>query len=110
MKTRRAFSTISYNTISFLRVTLEKMIVQGKIDFYAFIEHMPEEDELKKHIHLYVEPCGEINTTTFCNELLEVDTDNVDSKPLGCIRCVPSKFPDWYMYVLHDKEHYKQET
>ncbi len=105
MKTRKPFATISYNTPLFLDRILHDMLEKGIIEFYAFIEHLPEDDETKKHIHLYVEPNGEINTLSFCDKLKQPDVNNPDSPPLGCIRCVSSRFSDWYMYSLHDVDY-----
>ena len=105
MKTRRPFATISYNSVDYLKCMLNRFVEQGVIDFYAFIQHEPEDDETKKHIHLYIEPAGELNTSSFIDKIKEIDINNPDMPPLGCIRCVPSKFADWYMYALHDVDY-----
>lgn len=102
MKTSKAFSTLSYNSESFLLVTLQRLVDTRKIDFFAFVEHFPEDDETKKHKHLYIVPNGKIDTDQIRNELLEVDISNPLAKPLGCMPCKSSKFADWYLYGLHD--------
>lgn len=102
MRTSKPFSTISYNTESFLKSKLEELRQSGFIDFYAYIEHFPEDDELKVHKHLYIVPSSIISTDFFIERLKEHDPDNPD-KPLGCIVCRSSKFADWYMYGVHDK-------
>ncbi len=102
MRTSKPFATISYNTKDFLIKRLNELIQARKIDFYAFIEHLPEEDETKSHKHLFVVPSRQYDTFTFCDELKEIDKNNLSGKPLGCIACRSSKFGDWYLYGLHD--------
>lgn len=101
MKTSKPFSTISYNTKDFLVVKLNDLIRRRKIDFYAFINHLAEEDEKKPHKHLYIVPNGQINTDEITDYLVELDISN-PTQPLGCIRPKPSKFGDWYLYCSHD--------
>ena len=78
------------------------MITDKWIDFYAFVRHSPEDDELKEHIHLYIVPSTLLQTDYITEHLQEYDSTHPD-KPLGCIACKSSKFDDWYMYGLHDK-------
>lgn len=104
MKTSKPFSTISYNTSEFLRIKLDGLVNRRKIAFYGFIEHLPEEDEKKAHKHLYIVPNGQLNTDEILDFLLELDPKNPD-KPLGCIPCHSSKFADWYLYSVHDKDY-----
>lgn len=102
MKTSKPFATISYNTAPFLQRKLDDLIYTRKIEFYTFVHHFKEEDELKEHKHLYIVPNGQIDTDSVVNYLLEPDIENPLNKPLGCIRCKPSKFSDWYLYGKHD--------
>ncbi len=102
MRTSKAFATISYNTKDFLIEKLDELIKSRIIDFYAFIEHLPEEDETKKHKHLYVVPAKQLDTFNLQDALKEIDKNNLSGKPLGCIVCRSSKFADWYLYGLHD--------
>jgi hypothetical protein len=104
LKTSKPFSTISYNSCEFLQVKLNDLINRRKIAFYGFIEHLPEEDEKKAHKHLYIVPNGQINTDEILDYLLELDPKNPD-KPLGCIPFHSSKFTDWYLYSVHDKDY-----
>ena len=112
MITRKAISTISYNSDSFLNAKLHDLIRQRYIDFYVYITHLPEDDELKEHKHLYIEPAKTIDTFWLQEQLREPDLANPDMPPLGIIKCVPSKFADWYMYALHDVDYLasKMET
>ncbi len=108
MKTSKPFSTVSYNTPEYLTARLDELIQSRKIEFYAFIEHLPESDETKFHKHLLIIPNGRIDTDQIQDHLTELDPEKPD-KPLGCIMCRPSKFGDWYLYVLHDKGYLAQK-
>ena len=101
MRTSKPCSTISYNSIEFLQRKLDDLIRRGFIDFYAFVEHLPEEDEEKKHKHLYLFPSKLVDTNQIRDELKEFDPNN-PTKPLGCLPFQSSKFADWYLYILHD--------
>lgn len=87
-----------------MRIKLNDLINRRKIAFYGFIEHLPEEDEKKAHKHLYIVPNGQINTDEVVDYLLELDPKNPE-KPLGCIPFHSSKFTDWYLYSVHDKDY-----
>lgn len=108
MKTSKPFSTISYNTPEYLTARLDELISSRKIEFYAFIEHLPETDETKLHKHLLIVPNGRIDTDQIQDHLTELDPEKPD-KPLGCIMCRPSKFGDWFLYVLHDSGYLAQK-
>ena len=118
MKTSKPFSSISYNTSGYLKTKLIQLVDSGVLKFAAFIEHFPEEDEKKKHKHLYLIPDGQIDTNKLLKELEEIDLENI-GKILKCMPCQSSKFGDWYLYASHDigylgskcqsrKYHYKQ--
>lgn len=104
MKTSKPFSTISYNTADFLDAKLLDLVKRRKIDFYAFVHHLPEVDEKKEHKHLYIVPNGKVDTDEVVDYLLEHDANN-PTMPLGCIRPKSSKFGDWYLYGLHDPDY-----
>lgn len=102
MKTSKAFSTISYNSEGFLLDKLQRLVDTRKIDFFAFVEHFPEDDETKMHKHLFIVPNGKVDTDQVRSELVEVDPTNPLSPPLGCLPMKSSKFADWYLYSSHD--------
>lgn len=104
MKTSKPFSTISYNSDEFLTVKLSELVQRRKIEFWTYIEHLPEEDEKKEHKHLYIVPNGQINTDEVLDFLTELDPKHPD-KPLACIRPHSSKFMDWYLYSIHDPDY-----
>lgn len=120
MRTTKPISTISFNTPHYLELKLNELTKSGRISFWAFIVHEPEDDEggKKQHCHVYVEPSKMLQTDDLKAELREIDPNN--TKPLGCITFKSSKFDPWYMYALHDrrylatkgesrKYHYKHE-
>ena len=80
------------------------MVENGVLDFWGFIEHLPEKDEQKKHKHVYFMPSGQIHTDVIKNQLREPDPLRFD-KPLGVTIFKSSKFADWYLYGLHDKDY-----
>lgn len=105
MITRTAVSTISYNTDHFLIEKLNEKVSLGEIEFFCFINHLPEEDEKKAHKHLFLIPSSTVDTFSLQKFFLEIDITNPDLPPLGCIMFKHSKFSDWYMYALHDKDY-----
>lgn len=105
MRTTKPISTISYNTPAFLELKLNELITSGKIQFWAFIKHKPEDDEAgkKEHIHVYIEPAKMLQTVElqpFFKQFIDFDI-----KPLGCIPFISSKFDPWCLYALHDKRY-----
>lgn len=101
MKSKKPFSTVSYNTKDFLTYKLDKLYKTKVIDFYAFVYHLAEEDEEKSHIHVYIEPNGQQDTDQIQEELEELDPNN-PQLPLGCIRFRSSKWGEWKQYCDHD--------
>lgn len=104
MRTSKPFATISYNSKTFLTEKLNELVDNSVIDFYVFIEHTAEEDELKNHIHLYIMPSSVVDTKVIKDYLQEPDKKHPD-KPLGCTIFCSSKFDDWYLYACHDKQY-----
>lgn len=105
MRTIKSISTVSYNSDSFLAEKLNELIAEKKIEFWAFINHLPEEDEKKAHKHVYIIPACLLDTFAIQERLREYDVSKPDEPPLGCISFVSSKFVDWYFYALHDKDY-----
>lgn len=107
MQTSKPLSTISYNTESFLKTVLDRLIATHVIDFYAYINHLGEVDpfgELEKdHIHLFVIPNHRTNTSDLDSFFIEPDPEH--KKPLKCITWQNSKIDDWILYVLHDPDY-----
>ena len=106
MRTTKPISTISFNTPDFLKLKLNELVKAGKLSFWAFIVHKPEDDEggKKEHCHVYVEPSKMLQSDDLKAELKEFDPEHPD-KPRGCISFNSSKFDPWYLYALHDKRY-----
>lgn len=103
MRTTKAFSTISYNSVDFLKLKLDELISSKKIAFYMFIRHKAEEDELKDHIHLYIDPSAMFQTEDLKDFLKEFDPSH-PNQALTCMTAKPSKhFGDAYLYFKHDE-------
>lgn len=107
MATQKPFSTITYNTQSFLKQTLNTLVNMGMLTYYEFIEHSPDTDDTKKHFHLYMIPAKSINLATFKNYFLEHDPTN--DKPLCPTVFKSSNYGDWYWYALHDIDYLKSK-
>lgn len=105
IRTSKAVSTVCYNTPEFLKKKLEELVDSQILAFWCFIEHKPEDDEKKKHIHLYCEPAKILQTEDFKEYFKQPDKKNPFFKPLTCISWRFSKFDDWYLYNLHDKKY-----
>ena len=108
MNTSKPISSISYNSADFLRSRLEEYRRAGLFSFWCFILHLGEGDECgdKDHFHVYAEPSKRIQTDSI--DTSELDPFNPD-KPLKCISWRSSKFPDWFLYVLHDTGYLSQK-
>lgn len=106
MRTTKPIATISFNTPDFLELKLNELQKAGRLSFWAFITHKPEDDEggNKEHIHLYVEPSKMLQTDDLKREFLEFDPQ-CPKKPRGTISFNSSKFDPWYLYALHDKRY-----
>lgn len=104
MRTTKPISTISFNTPEYLRCKLQELQEAGRISFWCFIVHEPEDDEAagKQHAHVYVEPSKMLQTDDLREALKEFDPEKPE-KPRGCLTWHSSKFADWYLYSLHDR-------
>lgn len=105
MRTSKPFSMISYNSDKFLQEKLNELVEAGLIQFWVYIEHLPEADEKKAHKHLYIIPAKLIDTQKIEKALKEIDPHDLTAKPLSAIFPRSSKFDDWYLYALHDKKY-----
>lgn len=100
MRTRKPIATVGYLTETYLSLKLNEALNNGKIQFWAFIKHKGDEDLKKDHLHVFVIPEGTIDTVSFNDNFIEIDPYN--PLPLRLLHWNPSKFDDWYMYILHD--------
>lgn len=106
VRTTKPIATISFNTPDYLRQKLNELQKAGRLSFWAYIVHKPEDDEggKKEHCHVYVEPSKMLQSDDLKEELKEFDPERPD-KPRGCISWNSSKFDPWYLYALHDKRY-----
>lgn len=106
MRTTKPIATISFNTPEYLALKLRELQKAGRVSFWAFVVHEPEDDEggTKQHAHVYLEPSKMLQTDDLREALKEFDPTKPD-KPRGCLTFVSSKFDPWYMYALHDKRY-----
>lgn len=100
MKTRKPFSTVWYGSEGFLKGELDRLYRKGDILFYAYVKHNAEEDEKKDHIHVYIDPDGQIDTRSLTDLLTEYDVTNV--LPIRPLPFKSSKWSDWYLYNTHN--------
>lgn len=99
MNTSKSISTISYNSEDFLLLKLKELYNNRMISDYMYILHSPEDDELKFHIHLWIQPNKKIDTVELQEMFKEVDPNN--PKPLGCIDFRKSDIDNWILYNQH---------
>lgn len=99
MRTSKPFSTISYNTPEFLLNTCNRLLNDGHLDFFSFINHTKEDDEEKDHFHVYFVPSKLTDTNQFFREFIEFVPS--EKLPRKCRPAASSKFQDWFLYCLH---------
>lgn len=85
---------------------LSSMVERGLIDFWAFIVHKPDIDDLKEHNHIYMRPCKIVNSDSIQKEFIEPDPKAGLPRKALIIR-KSNSFGDWYLYGLHDREYLK---
>lgn len=101
MKTKRAVSTISYNTHDTLVRLLNDLVDSHVLDYWFFIRHDPEADELKSHVHLYMQPSKSVDTFSLREFFRELDPADPNLPPLGVLPFRNSTFLDWCLYSVH---------
>lgn len=112
--TQKPISTISYNTENFLDRKLEELHDAHIIDYALYIKHIGENDvddftgEVKRdkdHWHIYMHTSKRIDLTSIKKEFEEIDIENFNSKPLGCMNFQVSKLGHWLCYAVHKVEY-----
>lgn len=102
MATSKATSTISYNTLAFLRERLDDWYRAHLIQAYMCIAHKGEDGD-KDHIHLRIEPNKKLDVMDLTADLTEYVQG--ETKPRVVRPWRPSKEEDWILYVLHDPDY-----
>lgn len=108
MLTGQPISTVTYNSEEFIKTRSDELVTNHMLEYYFFIRHKGEptacNDLLKDHIHWYGQPSKRIDTLELREYFKENDPTHPD-KPLGAMEIVKSKFPDWYLYGIHDLDY-----
>ena len=107
--TKSPISTISYNTVEFLKEKLEGYIDAHIIQGYMFIKHKGEDGD-KDHIHVLVIPNKKVDPMYMRADLKEFVKD--EEKPRGCMMWYlthEKNIYDWVLYVVHDKEYLEKK-
>lgn len=102
MATQKPISSISYNTLPFLREKLDLWVSQHIIQTYQYIRHKGEDGD-KDHTHFRIEPNKKLDPMVLEEALKEYPLGC--EKPLGIRPWRPSKEEDWFLYAVHDPEY-----
>lgn len=104
MKTSKLFSTISWNTETYLRGTIDRLVSSGKIEWAHWIYHSPETGEKKEHYHIVIQPNGRVDTVAILNEFVELVSG--EELPRRCLPAQSTKsINDWLLYAVHDAQY-----
>lgn len=101
MNTSKSISTISYNSLDWLKTVLNGLRDAHIISDWMYITHEPEEDEKKRHTHVWMQPNKRVDTMSLQDRFNEFDPSHPD-KPLGVIDFKSSNPDDWILYSEHD--------
>lgn len=109
MKTIRVLSNVSFNSLNFFTLKINDLFNRGIIDWAYWIHHLPEDDELKEHIHFVFKPSSRIDTMDIRQFFYEYV--NVNEKPLTCTpKFLPcNSIDDWLLYAVHDTAYLKSK-
>lgn len=110
MSTQKPFSTISFNSETFLCSVLANLKQKHILAEYAYILHKAEDDEAgeKDHFHVYMLPNKRVDTEILRAMFREFDPSN-PKFPLGCLPFVASDFSNWYLYARHNVAYLKSK-
>lgn len=126
MLTMVSFAGVTWCTLPEFGVVIRRLLDLGYIKFCACIQHKPEEDQEKAHIHWWLVPNGKVNTDEIVTLMTVYDSENdysdeedisdiflptIPKEKKGIVPQIHSmqngninsKFSDWYRYCLHDR-------
>ena len=89
-------SALSYNTVDFLRERLDLLLARGYLVCWRFIEHEPEEEEAKKHVHLYMLLAKKVEKDFLYEFFIEDNLKDPD-RPLCCFSFVKCNYVEWFL-------------
>lgn len=98
------FSSISYNTESFLKSVLDELVDSKILEFYFYAFHYGEDDEAgkKDHFHVHMRPTETVRTQNLIEKFYEYDLSDLSSPPLKSLPFKSSKLDDALLYFIHD--------
>lgn len=102
MKTIKTISNISYNSNEYFEDRINNLVDRGIIDWCYWIEHQPDTDETKRHIHFVLKPSSRLDTKDLRDFFNEYDEKS--NKPLTCTSkwFMTNSLDDWLLYAVHD--------
>lgn len=102
--TENPFAFISYCDKAFIVERLTEAREAGLLRFWCLIEHQPDEDDKKVHLHCWAYPAHRIDSVKLVDSFKQFDPKN-PTKPRACLSPGFSKFGDFYYYNLHDTKY-----
>lgn len=102
MATQKPISTISYNTVPFLKEKLDGWVSSHWLQAYQFLPHKGEDGD-RDHTHVRVEPNKKLDPMELSAALTEYVVG--EDKPRLVRPWRPSKEEDWFLYVIHDADY-----
>lgn len=102
---RSEFQCISFLTTKGLSSIMEKLVHDGKIGHYWFVEHEPDEDTKKVHHHLRMTPpiSGSVNWQEIVALVVEnVPGESLPRRLVASSRACNNESHDGLLYARHD--------
>lgn len=105
MNTRRVISNITFNSLDFFGSVCDSLVSDNIVEWVYWIQHRPDTDDTKIHIHFVLQPSKTISTDSLRKRFLEVDINNsLPIMPLSKWYFTTS-IDDWILYCLHDVDY-----
>lgn len=105
MKTKRTISNISYNTPDYFEKVVNDLASRHIIEWCYWVNHEPDVDELKPHIHFVLKPSASLDTFDLRHAFMQFDPNN-PQLPLTCTMMwrftSEAHMDDWLLYAVHD--------
>lgn len=106
MRTTKPISTICYLSRDKLIEHLKWYSDKEWLLYYAFVQHQPEKNENKEHIHLVIVPNGTIDTDADWFKHVFTHEDNGQR---ATMLWNSSKLADWILYGIHDPTYLRKK-
>lgn len=123
MNTIRVISSISFNTQPFFESVVGRLCKgdgdsKQILDWCHWVQHQPDSDQRKPHIHFVCKPSRRIDTNDLRKMFIEPQDQIIadrfargeikevrpeDLRPLGCLPFqATASMRDWLLYAIHD--------